>query len=394
MFYVRNGLLFCLFVVMSTYANGTALFERIFERNNGKPIAESFTFEVQNVQNAQITIINGPDTFNRVSSAEILINNISIATENEFNQGIASLEKTVNLQNINKIQVLLRSQPGSAIKITISGLSAVGPEIRILYPEHNSMLTTNSPIINVTYVPTQFPLDLSTFKILLDNVDKTSELTINTTSANGTFHGTLSQGSHILRAIILDSNGTISEHEVSFFVDSKPPEISIVNFVNEVSSIDTPVINIEWHDSESGPDSNTFRLFVNSTDITNKCVLTQNSAICKITEPLMEIANQFIAIIADSAGNCDTAIAYFTVDKTAPVIAITSPANGSITNQTSISVAWTVDGIVQTTQLQESLSEGENTIIRSATDAAGNEGTASIVVTLNTQNGDLPPDPS
>ncbi len=385
MLYLRNGLLFCFFVVVATFAGDTSIFERVFERNNGKPAAEIFTFEVQNAQNAQVTIINGPATFKRVSSAEIFINNNQIATENEFNQGIASLEKTVNLQNINKIQVLLRSEPGSAIKITIRGLNAIGPEVRILYPEHNSIITTNSPLINVAYVSTQFPLNLSTFKILLDNVDKTSELTANTTYATGTFHDTLSQGNHILKTIILDNNANIGEHTVSFYVDSKPPEISIVNVVNKVSSIDTPAINIEWHDYGSGPDSRTFKFLVNNSDITSKCVLTDNSAVCRITEPLQEITNQFTAIIADSAGNYDTAIAYYTVDKTAPVVTIQSPVNGLLTNSPTINVAWTIDGVTQTTQTTETLTEGANIITRSATDAAGNTGTASVNVTLDTQ---------
>jgi alpha-tubulin suppressor-like RCC1 family protein len=72
----------------------------------------------------------------------------------------------------------------------------------------------------------------------------------------------------------------------------------------------------------------------------------------------------------------DTAIA----DTFAPVVAITSPANGVVTSLASIDVAWTVDGVAQTAQLTESLAVGSNVITRSATDAAGNTGTASVTV--------------
>ncbi len=88
-------------------------------------------------------------------------------------------------------------------------------------------------------------------------------------------------------------------------------------------------------------------------------------------------------VIRCSDGVCDS----ITVvrDQTPPVVKITSPANGFYTNQTSVPVAWTVDGVNQTTQTTETLVEGANAITRSATDSAGNTGTAEITVTLDTQ---------
>jgi hypothetical protein len=54
-----------------------------------------------------------------------------------------------------------------------------------------------------------------------------------------------------------------------------------------------------------------------------------------------------------------------------PVVEITFPADGAIIHESSVSVAWNVDGVVQTTQSTESLSVGTNRIIRSATNGAG-----------------------
>lgn len=88
----------------------------------------------------------------------------------------------------------------------------------------------------------------------------------------------------------------------------------------------------------------------------------------------------------DAVGNISSITSdAITLDTIAPVIAITSPINGTLTNQTNIAVAWSIDGVNQTTQLTEALAtEGSNTITRSATDAAGNPGTASVTVTRDT----------
>ncbi len=67
-----------------------------------------------------------------------------------------------------------------------------------------------------------------------------------------------------------------------------------------------------------------------------------------------------------------------------PVVSIISPVNGFITNQSLIDIVWSVDGITQTTELTASLIEGENLIIRTSTDEAGNTGSDSVSVVLDT----------
>ncbi|MDB5050955.1 MAG: Rhs family protein [Fibrobacteres bacterium] len=72
------------------------------------------------------------------------------------------------------------------------------------------------------------------------------------------------------------------------------------------------------------------------------------------------------------------------VDTTPPVVHITSPANGKGFTSSPISVAWTADGVTQTSQLTETLTEGSNKILRTATDGSGNTGKDSITVVLDT----------
>ncbi len=85
--------------------------------------------------------------------------------------------------------------------------------------------------------------------------------------------------------------------------------------------------------------------------------------------------------LTDAAGNVGSTSIRIYRKTTFPVVAITAPADGFITNQNSITVAWSVDGINQNTQTTDSLIEGLNTVTRKFTDAAGNVGTKFIKIT-------------
>ncbi|MFA6603332.1 MAG: hypothetical protein WCT10_00655, partial [Patescibacteria group bacterium] len=70
---------------------------------------------------------------------------------------------------------------------------------------------------------------------------------------------------------------------------------------------------------------------------------------------LSEGVNTLVVTGRDVAGNVGTASVTVTPDTMPPVVAISAPDNGFLTNQSSVAVAWTVDGVAQTTQRTESL---------------------------------------
>ena len=85
--------------------------------------------------------------------------------------------------------------------------------------------------------------------------------------------------------------------------------------------------------------------------------------------------------ISDNISNV-LAISDFTIDTTAPMVIITSPEDGLITNQSTTTIEYTIDGIVYSDD--EILVEGENIVIRSGTDEVGNIGSSSIIIILDT----------
>ncbi len=91
-----------------------------------------------------------------------------------------------------------------------------------------------------------------------------------------------------------------------------------------------------------------------------------------------------VTVSKTTEGGTGTASVKVTVDTTPPKVVITSPTAGQKFNTLSVPVTWTVDGVVQTTQNNQTLSgtDGEKTITRSFTDAAGNSGSASVKIQL------------
>ncbi|MEI8175861.1 MAG: SpvB/TcaC N-terminal domain-containing protein [Candidatus Omnitrophota bacterium] len=93
--------------------------------------------------------------------------------------------------------------------------------------------------------------------------------------------------------------------------------------------------------------------------------------------------------VSDKAGNASTAIAKsILLDMTPPNIVITSPIDRSFVNTPNKSVQYTCDGTAKSRVVM--LTEGINTVTIQDNDAAGNVGSASIQVTLDT----VPPEGS
>lgn len=104
----------------------------------------------------------------------------------------------------------------------------------------------------------------------------------------------------------------------------------------------------------------------------------------QLTASLAEGANTVTRIATDSVGNTDSARITIYLDTHGPSVAITSPANGFQTNQSTATIAWTVDGTAQTTQLTAALAVGSNKVLRSASDSLGNAGKDSITIIRDT----------
>jgi len=94
----------------------------------------------------------------------------------------------------------------------------------------------------------------------------------------------------------------------------------------------------------------------------------------------MEGEHNVTLTVQDKAGNSSSQSISFTIDKTGPVVVITSPIDGTVVEDSSIQLQGTIDGIAFSES--RTLSPGENVLTKSVTDSAGNTGSASVTVYL------------
>lgn len=97
--------------------------------------------------------------------------------------------------------------------------------------------------------------------------------------------------------------------------------------------------------------------------------------------PYINEANHNVSLTAsDLAGNSASASVSFTIDKTAPVIVITLPQDSAVIEDSPAQLQGTVDAVAFSES--RALNPGENTLTKSASDAAGNTASASVTVYL------------
>ncbi len=121
-----------------------------FTRDSGPPVnvVENFSLPTNAVAPFTILVENGaPSGSNRISSATIKLNGISLYTSNDFNQNVASLTRTVTLAATNTLEVKLSSAPGSYLTISLMATrAATQPTLDSVTPAR----TTQGQTLSVT----------------------------------------------------------------------------------------------------------------------------------------------------------------------------------------------------------------------------------------------------
>lgn len=92
-----------------------------FLRSTGKPTAAIRQFSASNPRAKYVmSVVNGDTSgANRVSSAEIMLNGVVVATPNQFNQQVRTLSIPVTVAAANTLSVTLASAPGSQLSVGI-----------------------------------------------------------------------------------------------------------------------------------------------------------------------------------------------------------------------------------------------------------------------------------
>jgi len=196
----------------------------------------------------------------------------------------------------------------------------------------------------------------------------------------------LNEGPNVIRRSFRDSLGNSGADSVTVIRDTQgplPPVISVPGLLN------VALPRWTWHGGGGGDGH--FRVRLDNPDPAATMLDWGDTAYAP-SHALSEGKHTLYVRERDEAGNWSSdASAAVTLDLTAPVVKILSPATGSWTNSSLISVQWTVDGVPQTQQISETLSaDGPIRITRFALDAAGNRGADSILILRRSAAGAAP----
>ncbi|XXF76448.1 Ig-like domain-containing protein [Myxococcaceae bacterium GXIMD 01537] len=271
---------------------------------------------------------------------------------------------------------------------TVDTVAPIAPTI--VSPANGSVVASNTPVINGTAVgATSISLTLGGTTYGPIPVDG---------AGNWTFTPpvTLGEGPHTVSVVARDAAGnTSSTVNSTFTVDSTPPDTAIDN---------APPARSNAQNAE-------FTFSSNESPVTYECSLDGGAfAACSNPAtfgPLADGSHTLSVRARDAAGNVDPTPAThsWTVDRTAPVVVIATPANGAVlntqvptytgTSEPGSSVTVTVDGVLLGTVIADGsgnwsipgsapLADGQHSVSATATDNAGNT-SATVTNTFSVQ---------
>ncbi|MBW9095049.1 hypothetical protein JNB62_15275 [Microbacterium jejuense] len=243
----------------------------------------------------------------------------------------------------------------------------------------------------------------STVTVTIDGVD------VGTTTASPTGEWTftpttpLADGPHTVVATATDAAGNESPESnlVNFTVDTAAPAAPVIEAPADGDVVDTATPPI----SGTAEANATVTVTIDGTDAGTTTASPTGEWTFTPTTPLADGAHTVIATATDAAGNesPDSNLVNFIVDTVAPPApVIEAPADGDVvdtatptisgTAEPNSTVTVTIDGVVAGTTtasptgewslVPSALTEGDHTVVATATDAAGNESADSNEVTF------------
>lgn len=192
---------------------------------------------------------------------------------------------------------------------------------------------------------------------------------------------------------------------LAIYSDVYAPTLSLISPVTgSITNNATPSFIFNLQDKGVGANSNTIELKSNNQILATSCLFDDatDNTVCTLTQPLTDGVWEFTATVKDYTGNTSEPIQFLiTIDTVAPVITLTSPQDGLITNnpqqiligQVSESASLMINdssvplSLTNNFSHTATLTEGTNTHTFLATDTAGNVGSLLVTLILDT----LPP---
>ena len=306
-------------------------------------------------------------------------------------------------EGTHRLRAVVPDLAGNPAEILASfEVDTVAPTYVLDTPAPGSFNATQTPPFVIRYADERSGLDLTTFKVLLDGVDRTALFTIAEDEARATPTTLLSQGAHNVQVTLFDRAGNrAATQTLTFTIDTINPAAVVALPANGTFvATATPGLRFTYSDGTgSGIDPASVRVSVDGADVTATMTITATEA-TGTAATLADGEHTATVSALDWAGNSAGASGKFTVDTVIPEVAINEPAEGDFTAANTIKVTGsisdatavtvkvgtvnaTVTGTTFTAANVPLPSEGATTLTATATDAAGNQNAASVTVKVD-----------
>src|SRR6266496_4134155 len=353
-----------------------------FIRSGSTPVTETRQFSISATAAApyRMCIVNGnANGTQRISSATISVNGVSVVTQSELNQHVGGLMKEVTLQRDNTINITLNATPGSFIDLCFNATDVTPPVITISQPTNNFI--TREAQVGVA-------------GSVQDETATTVRVNGQPASMSGTsFTATVplaAEGNNVIHIVATDAAAHSTDSSRTVIHDTQPPVLTLTSPADGLITKQTSV-------TVSGTVTDLTAVTVNVNGIP---LPVDATGAFTGSVSLAEGSNILAVTARDAANNATSQPRTVILDTHAPVLAVTAPANGLITNHTPVTVSGSVtDATPVTVDVNGiplpvdatgaftgavTLTEGSNTLTVTATDAASNATSQPRTVILDT----------
>src|SRR3990167_5478560 len=398
----------CIIPLISSLSHAstfTTFGPKTFIRKTGKPVFETASFTVKNPDTTyKLCNYNGGinSEYKKVSSAIVTLNCKKIFGTNDFNQQVSILKKEVNVSTSNKLQVELRSSPGSALTVVLKGTDEITPDITITSPEDDALL--NTPSITVTGNAS-------------DSISWIKSVTVNGTSTGltgGTYTSDiqLTEGQNTITAMATDTAGNTNTATITVTLDTAPPAVTSATPVDNDTRIPVnTTITATFSEEIDASAITTTTLTVNSETsgtVSGSVTNNGNTATFTPSDNLSYNTTYTVTIksgnngVKDLAGNALTEdYAWSFMTESGLEITITETQDGETIDKAYTMIKGTVktatndigikvNGIIAEINGEDwaasniPLTSGDNTITAEAVDADGNTAQESMTIHTDT----------